>query len=71
MSEANPMEELANIVEHARIWPGDTISHAGANECIRRGWAYRTATGDIAATLEGIRVLALAESEPEEPRDAD
>lgn len=57
MSESHVYEELANIVTHARVFAGDTISHATATECVRRGWAKRDVEGDFMPTLEGIRAL--------------
>lgn len=52
------MEEMANIVTNGPLWPGDTVSHGGANECVRLGWAVRDADGDFVATDLGRRMLA-------------
>lgn len=41
MTEREIREELTNIVQNEPVFPGDTISHATANECVRRGWARR------------------------------
>lgn len=41
LEERHYLEELGNICENWPLEPGDTISHATANECGRRGWAVR------------------------------
>ena len=58
MTEANISEELLNIVHHAPLWPGDTISHSTAAECVRRGLARRNRNGNFVPTFKGrLRVL--------------
>lgn len=56
MQEKHYLEELGNIVENAPVFPGDTISHAGANECVRRGWAERDDNSDFVPTELGRQV---------------
>lgn len=46
-------EELANIIANSPVWPGDTISHRTANECVRRGWATRNKDGSFEPTASG------------------
>ena len=53
MGEKHVREELRNIVKNAPVWPGNTISHATANECVRRGWAARNMDGDFVPTPLG------------------
>ena len=54
---ANLIEELANIVLHAPLFPGDTISHRTADECVKRGWSVRNHEGDFVPTKDGIEYL--------------
>lgn len=49
------LEELRNIVHNYPLFPGNTISHATANECVRRGWAERNLEGDFLPTADGMR----------------
>jgi len=44
------LEEARNIARNAPVFPGDTISHATARECVRRGWAVRDNNGDFIPT---------------------
>ncbi len=53
MNEKHILEELKNICQNEPLWPGDTISHQGANGCIGRGWARRNDDGDIISTAKG------------------
>jgi hypothetical protein len=46
-------EELENIYVNEPLWPGATISHTTANECVRRGWAERDAEGNFITTEDG------------------
>ena len=46
-------EELANIVKNEPVFPGDTISHKTARQCVELGWASRNAQGDFVATDKG------------------
>lgn len=46
MKEKNILEEARNIARNAPVFPGDTISHATAAECERRGWIRRDERGD-------------------------
>lgn len=57
MLEKHVIEELENIVENDPVFPGDTISHATANECVSRGRATRNAEGDFIPTFEGRAIL--------------
>jgi hypothetical protein len=41
MEERHIWEEMVNIARNQPLFAGDTISHATANECVRRGWAAR------------------------------
>lgn len=54
------LEELDNIRRNQPVWPGDTISHRGAVDCVRRGWAKRNENGDFVLTDEGPDVTARA-----------
>jgi len=47
MTEDNVVEELRNIWSHYPVFPGDTLSHATANECVKRGWAKRDESGNF------------------------
>lgn len=51
------LEELRNIALNAPLFAGDTISHATANECVRRGWAERNAAGNFVLTSAGTKAL--------------
>jgi len=53
LEERHVLEELKNICKNGPLFPGDTISHITANECVRRGWAVRNEDGYFTATLEG------------------
>lgn len=65
--EAHIYEELANICTNRPLFPGDTISHATANECVKRGWAKRDFDGHYVPTGEGVAALqAWATDPPEE-----
>ena len=46
------MEEARNIATGAPLWPGDTLSHATAQDCYKRGWAIRDADGNWVPTIE-------------------
>jgi hypothetical protein len=52
ISERHVQEEMQNIRKNQPVFPGDTISHATAEECVRRGWAKRDAHGDFVAVSE-------------------
>lgn len=54
--EISLTEELRNICHGAPLWPGDTISHGLANECVRRGWAERDRQGRFSPTQEGKKL---------------
>lgn len=56
ISTRHYLEELANVAENYPLFAGDTISHATAAECARRGWIVRDAGGDWIPTAEGLRV---------------
>lgn len=47
-------KELANVVEHYPLWPGDTISHRTANGCRLVGWITRQADGNWIPTGLGM-----------------
>jgi hypothetical protein len=42
---ASLMEELGNVALHQPLWPGDTVSHAGAYELCRLGLIRRHEDG--------------------------
>jgi len=48
--ERHIQEEMYNIYTNQPLFPGDTISHKTANECVRRGWAERNKDGDFIST---------------------
>ncbi len=50
------LEELRNISRNEPMWPGETISHATANELVEMGWAERDADGSFVTTAEGRAV---------------
>ncbi len=54
MSERGVLEEMGNIRKNHPLWPGDTISHQMANECVRRGWARRDGDQQFVPTPLGI-----------------
>ena len=61
MIERHLIEELGNISIGGSLFPGNTISHETANECVRRGWAKRDPDGNFVLTREGKQTLwALA-----------
>lgn len=60
--EKNTREEMQNIAANEPLWPGDTISHATADECVRRGWARRRRDGRYIATEEGLDVAREAQA---------
>lgn len=39
------LEEARNVARNAPVFPGDTLSHATASECERRGWIRRDHNG--------------------------
>ena len=49
--------ELENIASGEPLWPGDTLSHITANECVRRGWASRDKFGHLLITDLGREAL--------------
>lgn len=51
--------ELANIIGNGPVWPGDTLSHRTANECVRRGWAKRDSSGQFESTASGEMVADM------------
>lgn len=53
MKETHVLQEMRNIARHYPVFPGDTLSHATANECVRRGWAERDENGDFVPTGKG------------------
>jgi hypothetical protein len=61
MNEKTLTQELRNIVLHEPLWPGDTLSHATANELVRRGLASRGGAGNayFVATVAGIRAAGI------------
>lgn len=61
MSEKHVIEELGNIYKNQPLFPGNTISHATANECVERGWAKRNDNGDFVITLDGMCILSEAD----------
>ena len=57
MTEAHIYGELRNVIRGAPLWPGDTVSHAGARECARRGWIERDGDGRWVPTDAGRAAL--------------
>lgn len=49
-------DELQNICLNYPLFPGKTIDHRTARECVDRGWAERNRNGDFLPTTEGLRV---------------
>lgn len=45
MNEKAIHEQALNIAKAPPVWPGDTISHALAKECEKRGWIKRDKKG--------------------------
>ena len=45
MNMKHIMEEMRNIARNQPVAPGDTLSHATAKECERRGWIRRNKDG--------------------------
>lgn len=62
---AHVREQIIAIVRGAPLWPGDTISHAAANECGRRGWARRDEDGCWVPTPLGIQEALASGAAPE------
>lgn len=54
IGELHVYEELANIVKGQPLWPGDTLSHVTATQCVERGWARRDDAGNFVATDRGV-----------------
>lgn len=52
--ERDVREELQNICENAPLFPGKTIAHSTARECVDRGWAARNKDGDFVPTPLGL-----------------
>ena len=46
LTHANLMEELGNVARNQPLWPGDTVSHAGAAELCRLGLIKRGGDGN-------------------------
>lgn len=59
MIERHVREELLNICLNYPVFPGRTIGHDTARECVNRGWAERNRAGDFLPTSEGLRVNEL------------
>ncbi|AFZ67592.1 hypothetical protein [Deinococcus peraridilitoris] len=55
------LDELGNVCLNYPLPPGHTISHATANELVRRGWAERNRDSHFIPTREGIRRYERAE----------
>ncbi len=51
MEEKVILEEARNVARHWPVFPGDTLSHASAYECARRGWIRRDSDGNWRPTL--------------------
>lgn len=58
MNTETVLDELANIVRGCPLWPGDTLSHRTANECVSRGWADRNKAGNFIPTEAGRAVFS-------------
>lgn len=54
LSLADLHAELANVVEHYPLWPGDTLSHRTAKGCRLVGWIARQADGNWIPTGLGM-----------------
>jgi len=50
MLENHIQNEMYNIYVNQPLFPGDTMSHKTANECVRRGWAKRDRRGNFVST---------------------
>lgn len=59
MLEESVIEELRNIAMNQPLFPGDTLSHQTANECVKRGWARRNEDGYFVLTSQGFLRLAI------------
>lgn len=61
--KTNPawIPELENIAANSPLWPGDTLSHATANECVARGYARREG-GNFVITEVGRTFLRALET---------
>ena len=55
IDESAVLRELNNIIHGEPLWPGDTLSHATATACVRRGWALRNSDGCFVPTDAGRR----------------
>lgn len=64
-AEKSILEELESIVANHPVHAGETLSHATANACGRRGWAKRNDNGDWIPTEAGIQRLKERSQEAE------
>jgi hypothetical protein len=60
LTHDNLMEELGNVVKNQPLWPGDTVSHAGAYELQRLGLIRRCGEGNDywCPTQQGLQCYA-------------
>ena len=58
-SYSNLGQELWNIYRNQPLWPGDTLSHATANELVQKGLAERTADGYFILTEKGRQLVLV------------
>lgn len=58
-SHSNLGQELWNVYRHQPCWPGDTLSHATANELVKQGLAERTVDGAFILTEKGRRLVMI------------
>jgi hypothetical protein len=63
MDERHVLEELRNICVNEPLWPGSTISHETANECVKRGWARRDDQGNFVSTEDGQRIQSRVDND--------
>jgi hypothetical protein len=57
LTHDNLMDELSNVAQNQPLWPGDTVSHAGADELCRLGLIKRSGEGNNywVLTDDGLR----------------
>ncbi len=56
------LEQLSAVVMHYPVAPGDTLSHALAAECARRGWICRDRAGSWIPRAAGIEIHRKAQA---------
>jgi hypothetical protein len=46
-------EQMVNVARNGPLYPGDTLSHKAARECVKRGWAKRDKDGNFVIDKKG------------------